>query len=285
MTDTENAPGEPGSWGAPAGGTASGRWPANRNAAAKPGGAQPAAVNGGGAKNGGAAANGPVRANSGVASNGGVTANDGAAGNGGVTANGGAAGNGGGSAAQVDGRAQPGPAGVPPRPPGPFQREAGADLPGGVGHYQRGANVDQRPPYERRSFVPQPAPDSYQTVPTRGGPATTGLAALRGPSTTGGAPARIDRRPVRVGAPPLGTVARSRRVQAGRPLGRPAKPRRVRLVEKFGGRRLRHHASFWRRIRSFVGILLIGLLIAAIIATVIAVIVGAIALAVQHALH
>jgi Mg2+/Co2+ transporter CorB len=66
---------------------------------------------------------------------------------------------------------------------------------------------------------------------------------------------------------------------------RPAPPRgRIKVVERFGGRRVRHRTGLFRRIRSLLGIMIIGIVLAAIVAAVVAVIVGAIALAIQHAL-
>lgn len=70
----------------------------------------------------------------------------------------------------------------------------------------------------------------------------------------------------------------SRGQQAALPTGR------VKVIERFGGHRVRNHAGFWRRVRSLVGLVLIGLVLAAILASVVAVIVGSIALAVQHTL-
>ncbi len=61
--------------------------------------------------------------------------------------------------------------------------------------------------------------------------------------------------------------------------------RRVRVVEKFTGPRVRHRTGPWRRIRSFVGLVIIAIIVAAVIAAAIAATVGTIALAIQHALN
>lgn len=187
------------------------------------------------------------------------------------------------------------PNGERPRGGGRYQRRP-EDPPRGAGRYQRGANGDQRAagrsprlaegaPGRTGSGTPNGYPAGYQTA--RPGRAATGVAAAGTP----GVPARVDGRTqaVRMPATGAGPIARSPRPPVRRPaapaLPRPIKARKVRLIEKFGGRRLRHHASVWRRVRSFVGIVLIGLVIAAILATIIAVIVGGIALGMQHILH
>jgi hypothetical protein len=68
------------------------------------------------------------------------------------------------------------------------------------------------------------------------------------------------------------------RAQGARPAGR------VKVVERFAGRRVRHRTGMFRRVRSLIGIMIIGIVIAAIVAAAVAVVVGSIALAVQHAL-
>jgi hypothetical protein len=73
-------------------------------------------------------------------------------------------------------------------------------------------------------------------------------------------------------------------VEGRRPIPPPAPRGRVKIVERFGGRRVRHRTGVFRRVRSLLGIMIIGIVIAAIVAAVVAVIVGAIALAAQHAL-
>jgi hypothetical protein len=94
-----------------------------------------------------------------------------------------------------------------------------------------------------------------------------------------------------MGGPPGPGPARPPRSPVGRPPAeartppRPAPPRgRIKVVERFGGRRVRHRTGLFRRIRSLLGIMIIGIVLAAIVAAVVAVIVGAIALAAQHAL-
>jgi hypothetical protein len=124
---------------------------------------------------------------------------------------------------------------------------------------------------------------------TGAGLATTGPAPLGVPGPLAGTPTRVDGQVANVPVPPPAPLVRPqrmpvRRVPAPAPL-RPVRSRKVHLVERFGGRRLHHHASIWRRIRSFAGILLIGLVVAAILAAVIAVIVGLISIEAQHALH
>lgn len=259
MTDTGNAPNEPGGWGTPAGDPPPAQ-PTSRTSATDPGVPLPAALDGTRRRTGAAA----------PSSNGGTASRSGKAPNG-PASNGNSP-----TGWPANGAAPKGSGG------------AAGDLPRGVGRYERGAGSDPRARYERRSVIDQPPPNGYQALHTRSGVATTGPGALGAPAPTAGAPVRVDGRLVRVAAPPLGPATRSRRVPARRvatALPRPVKPRKLRLIEKFGGRRLHHHASVWRRIRSFVGVVLIALVIAAVIATVVAVIVGAIALAVQHALH
>jgi hypothetical protein len=60
---------------------------------------------------------------------------------------------------------------------------------------------------------------------------------------------------------------------------------RVRVVEKFSGRRVRHRTGALRRLRSMLGLLVIAVIVAAVVAAVIAAVVGSIALAIQHALN
>jgi hypothetical protein len=60
---------------------------------------------------------------------------------------------------------------------------------------------------------------------------------------------------------------------------------RVRVVEKFSGRRVRHRTGPLRRLRSTLGLLVIAVIVAAALAAGIAALVGTIALAIQHALN
>jgi hypothetical protein len=60
---------------------------------------------------------------------------------------------------------------------------------------------------------------------------------------------------------------------------------RVRVVEKFTGRRVKHRTGALRRLRSMLGLLVIAVIVAAVVAAVIAAVVGSIALAIQHALN
>lgn len=60
--------------------------------------------------------------------------------------------------------------------------------------------------------------------------------------------------------------------------------RRVKVVEKFTGRRVRQRSGVWRRLRSAVALILIVAVTATLVAAVVALAVGSIALAIQHSL-
>jgi hypothetical protein len=57
----------------------------------------------------------------------------------------------------------------------------------------------------------------------------------------------------------------------------------VKVVESFKGRRVRHRAGPWRRIRSSAYLILVALVLGALLAAVLTAIVAGIALAIQHA--
>lgn len=158
----------------------------------------------------------------------------------------------------------------------------------GIGRYQRGTDGDQPGPGRSATGARQPTSNGHR--PTYPGLHRSTTTALGVPGPLAGTPARVDGRArATVPGPPPVPLIRPQRTPVRRvaapPIPGQVKARKVRLVEKFGGRRLRHHASLWRRTRSLVGILLIGLVLASILATIIAVVVGTIALAIQHALH
>lgn len=58
--------------------------------------------------------------------------------------------------------------------------------------------------------------------------------------------------------------------------------RRVRLVERFSGRRVRAKVGVWRRVRSFVLLLVLGAILAAVVAAILAAVVAGIGLAIHH---
>ncbi len=58
--------------------------------------------------------------------------------------------------------------------------------------------------------------------------------------------------------------------------------RKVHIVERFTGRRVRAKTGVWRRIRSVVFIIVIGAVLAAIVAAILAAIVAGIALGIHH---
>ncbi len=60
-------------------------------------------------------------------------------------------------------------------------------------------------------------------------------------------------------------------------------PGRIKVIERFQGPRLKHRTSLWRRFRSFVLLLVIGVLMAAVLATVLAMIVWGISVGVHAA--
>jgi hypothetical protein len=87
------------------------------------------------------------------------------------------------------------------------------------------------------------------------------------------------------GTGPASGAARIPRTAAGtRPVAE-LPTGRVRVVEKFTGRRVRHRTGVLRRLRSMLGLLVIAVIVAAVVAAVIAAVVGSIALAIQHALN
>jgi hypothetical protein len=158
----------------------------------------------------------------------------------------------------------------------------------GTGRYGRGTDGDQHGSGRSPTGARQPTSNGHR--PTYPGMYRATTTALGVPGPLAGTPARVDGRATGTvpGPPPVPLIRPQRtpvRRVAAPPIPGQIKARRVRLIEKFGGRRLRHHASLWRRTRSLVGILLIGIVLASILAAIVALIVGTIALAIQHALH
>lgn len=102
---------------------------------------------------------------------------------------------------------------------------------------------------------------------------TNAPAVRTGPVRSPRLPGAPSRRPE---GPPSGAPRSAAPIRSGR---------RVRVVEKFTGPRVRHRTGPWRRIRSFVGLVIIAIIVAAVIAAAIAATVGTIALAIQHALN
>jgi hypothetical protein len=71
------------------------------------------------------------------------------------------------------------------------------------------------------------------------------------------------------------------RVQQPTPISRKVR-RRVRIVERFSGHRVRAHVSVWRRVRSVIYLIIIGAILAAVVAAVLAAIVAGIAVGFHH---
>jgi hypothetical protein len=99
---------------------------------------------------------------------------------------------------------------------------------------------------------------------------------------------RPDPRPTpdpRTGGSGVAPTTRAPRTAAGTRAVDELPTGRVRVVEKFTGRRVKHRTGALRRLRSMLGLLVIAVIVAAVVAAIIAAVVGSIALAIQHALN
>ena len=117
-----------------------------------------------------------------------------------------------------------------------------------------------------------------------------------GPDSPGPVPARPGP-PAVVGGPPGTTATALRPRPVRRPLGegrdRPARPapiiisrrdrRRVRIVERFTGKRVHNRVGFWRRLRSLILLILLAAVMAAALGAVLAAIIAGLTVVFRHA--